>query len=212
MAQALARKLVACLPARAPGLFNPWAEACRHDSVWNGPEARLGRLEAHLDRDAEWILCGEAPGYLGCRYSGIAFTSERLLLSGAVPNVPTASSRLTTAARPLSEPSATIVWETLYRLGIAERVVLWNALQLHPHEPGNVHSNRTPTTDELALGADCLAALLNAFPKAKLIAVGNKAALALTALGIQPIAQIRHPANGGKREFVEGLGRAVRDP
>ena len=83
-------------------------------------------------------------------------------------------------------------------------MVVWSALQLHPHKPSKVPSNRTPTTEELALGRDCPGALLHAFPKAKLIAVGNKAAPALAALGIQPIAQIRHPANGGNHDFLGG--------
>lgn len=205
MSRGIAQRLVDTLPTTSPGLFNPWASRCLVDSDSNGPEARLARLEAHLDCDAKWILCGEAPGYLGCRYSGIAFTSERLLLSGAIPRVPREPGRLTTEQRTLSEPSATIVWQALYALGIAEHVVLWNAVQLHPHRAEKVHSNRTPTQAELELGKAALELLVQAFPSARLVAVGNKAADALAHIGVAPAGKVRHPANGGKPEFVAGL-------
>lgn len=74
----LAQRLVESIPTGLPGLFNPWWERCPKDSANNGPGHRLARLEAHLDCEARWILVGEAPGYQGCRYSGIAFTSERI--------------------------------------------------------------------------------------------------------------------------------------
>jgi hypothetical protein len=130
--------------------FNPWADHCGDDLPGNGPQEKLRRLAEHLDCAPRFILCGEAPGYQECRHSGVAFTSERLLLEGAAPRVavPTAS-RLTARRLPYSEPSATIVWKTLRRLGLAEQVVLWNALQLHPRQPDDHLTNRTPTDAEL---------------------------------------------------------------
>ena len=53
--------------------------------------------------------------------------------------------RLSTRARPWSEPSATTVWGTLRELGVAEVTLLWNAFPWHPHKPGNLQSNRTPS-------------------------------------------------------------------
>lgn len=200
-----ARKLVSTLPTGKPGLFNPWAEHCPHDAEGNGPKAKLARLAAHLDCEPEFILAGEAPGYQGCRYSGIAFTSERLLGEGVIPRIPALTQRLSTRRLPFSEPSATIVWKTLYRLGIAERTILWNAMQLHPHRPDNLWSNRTPSPEEIALGEPAMRMLIEAFPKAKIVAVGKKAEGLLTEMGVEVTGAVRHPANGGATGFSLGL-------
>ena len=201
----LATSLVETLPSGLPGLFNPWKDCCPHDAVGNGPVEKLARLALHVNCDPEFILTGEAPGYQGCRYSGIAFTSERLLSEGAIPRIPALSGRLSTRRLPFSEPSATIVWKTLYRLGIAERTILWNALQLHPYRPDNLWSNRTPYPSEISLGEPALRILIEAFPSAKIIAVGKKSEGLLREMGIPNAGSVRHPANGGATQFAAGL-------
>lgn len=201
----LARKLIAVLPAGMPGLFNPWHDHCPYDADGNGPAEKLERLALHLDCEPEFILTGEAPGYQGCRYSGIAFTSERLLGEGAIPRIPALPGRLSTRRLPFSEPSATIVWKTLYRLAIAERTILWNAMQLHPHRQDNLWSNRTPTPEEIRLGEPAMRLLIEAFPRAKIVAVGKKAEGLLGEMQIKIAGAVRHPANGGATEFTSGL-------
>lgn len=201
----LAEQLVGTLPSGIDGLFNPWQDTCLDDAPCNGPDTKLDRLATHLDCDPQFILCGEAAGYQGCRYSGIAFTSERLLMEGSIPRVAPPSDRLTVRKLPWSEPSATIVWKTLYRLGLAERTILWNALQMHPYKPGNHHSNRTPTPAEIAMGASAMRILAAAFPRAKIIAVGRKSEGLLHAMGIRTAGAVRHPANGGATTFAQGM-------
>ena len=111
----LAQKLIATLPRGVPGLFNPWTDHCARDlAPGSAPIERLRRLGAHLDCAARLILVGEAPGYQGCRYSGIAFTSERLLCEGAIPRLAPEPARLTDRSRPFSEPSATIAGGVLH--------------------------------------------------------------------------------------------------
>lgn len=201
----LAGKLVETLPSGREGLFNPWRDACPHDALGNGPKEKLHRLALHLDCEPEFILAGEAPGYQGCRYSGIAFTSERLLGEGTIPRIPALTERLSTRRLPFSEPSATIVWKTLYSLGIAERTILWNAMQLHPYRPENLWSNRTPTPDEIKLGEPALRILIAAFPAARIVAVGKKSEGLLRDMGIPVAGSVRHPANGGATQFAAGL-------
>jgi len=203
--RSLAESLIDTLPYGRSGLFNPWRDRCPHDAAGNGPAEKLDRLALHLDCDPELILAGEAPGYQGCRYSGVAFTSERLLGEGAIPRIPALSGRLSTRRLPFSEPSATIVWKTLYRLGLAERTILWNAMQLHPYRTDNLWSNRTPTPDEISLGEPALRILVEAFPAAKIIAVGKKSEGLLLQMGIPIAGSVRHPANGGATEFAAGL-------
>lgn len=200
-----ARSLVGPLPSGLTGLFNPWRDCCPHDTASNGPAEKLERLALHLDCNPEFILAGEAPGYQGCRYSGIAFTSERLLGEGTIPRIPALAERLSDRRLPFSEPSATIVWKTLYRLGIEERTLLWNAMQLHPHRPDNIWSNRTPTPEEIRLGEPALRMLIEAFPAARIVAVGKKSEGLLREMGIPIAGSVRHPANGGATEFSAGL-------
>lgn len=209
MKSVLAQQLVETLPLGLSNLFNPWKDSCRYDAPGNGPAQKLERLAQHLNCRPKFILIGEAPGYQGCRYSGIPFTSERLLLEGAIPRIGRLTDRLSTRIRLFSEPSATIVWKTLNELGISEHTILWNALQLHPFKPNQPWTNRTPTDFELALGEPALRLLVGAFPKAKLVAVGKKAGLLLDTMHIAPVATVRHPANGGAIKFADGLKALV---
>ena len=206
----LAESLVSTLPPGQAGLFNPWRDHCQYDTPTNGPVARLERLARHLDCEPQFILIGEAIGYQGGRYSGIAFTSERLLGEGSIPRIAKLQ-RLSTRKLPFSEPSATIVWGALHNLGIESKVILWNALQMHPFKNGNIWSNRTPTPGEIALGAPALRLLIERFPAARIVAVGKKSEFLLHEMGILPAATVRHPANGGAKAFFAGMQDLVRE-
>src|SRR5437867_10626905 len=92
-------------------------------------QLRRDRLRAHLERDAELLLVGEAAGYRGARVSGVPFTSERQL-TGAGP----------------AEATATIVHRVLRELGLEHDVLLWNVVPTHP---GTEASNRAPTAAEI---------------------------------------------------------------
>lgn len=205
----LAKLLIDTLPSGLPTLFNPWRDHCTDDEPCNSPDAKLARLAVHLDCDPAFILCGEAAGYQGCRHSGIAFTSERLILDGQIPRIPRMSHRLTSRPRPNSEPSATIVWRELHSLGIEKRTILWNALQMHPHKPGKERSNRTPTIAEIEKGKPALEILVKEFPSAKVVAVGRKAEKSLKSMGVTA-KYVRHPANGGATAFRRQLKRLVK--
>jgi uracil-DNA glycosylase len=193
----------------AEHVFNPWTDHNAEDDLAsNGPEARLRRLKAHLSIQPENLLIGEASGYQGCRVSGIPFTSERLIAAGAIPRV-AGDARLSSRHIPWSEPSATTVWSTLHELDIAESTVLWNAFPWHPHRPGEPHSNRTPTPVERAHGLPVLQALLAAFPRARVFAVGRQAECALLEIGRESCA-LRHPSMGGANRFRQALKLALK--
>ncbi len=189
-----------------PGVFNPWREECdteRPDR--GGHRARQERLRRHFEApNPRLIIIGEAPGYQGCRFSGIPFTSERLLFEGAIPrNEDMQGVRITTRQRPWSEPSATIVWRALYEHSVAASTILFNAFPWHPE--GNAPlSNRTPTDLEKKLGLDYLDMLLKVYPGVDVAALGNIADELLRKLGT-PHIKLRHPANGGARKFAAGL-------
>jgi uracil-DNA glycosylase len=193
-------------------IFNPWRDRDeRNDGTLNGPADRLNRLRSHLSTSVARILVGEAAGYQGCHVSGIPFTSERVIMAGEVPRVCCSGRRLSVRVRPWSEPSATIVWNTLHALGIAHSTILWNAYPWHPFKPGTPHSNRTPSRSERACGLPVLEALLRAFPAAQLFAVGRHAQQALHELGLTAIA-LRHPSMGGAALFRRGLAAILQIP
>ena len=193
-------------------VFNPWTDVDPMDVSISAPAHRLERLRAHFAVRPAVVLCGEAPGFQGCHFSGVPFTSEALLCEGAIPRCET-SPRLTTRARPWSEPSARIVWKVLYEFGIAERTVLWNTFAFHPHKPGEPYTNRTPRSDEIEAGVEILRAVLGYFEArgAALVAVGRVAERTLQRLGIAVRAQVQHPAYGGAPRFRAGLGELARE-
>jgi uracil-DNA glycosylase len=192
-----------------PNVFNPWTQRDeRNDGALNGPAARRERLRAHLSVQPDHILIGEAAGYQGCHVSGIAFTSERLIMTGVVPRIAAPAGRLSTRHIPWSEPSATTVWKTLRALNIEQSTILWNAFPWHPHRPGNLQSNRTPTRPERQLGLVVLDSLLSAVSKATVFAVGRHAESILHEVGRAAI-PLRHPSMGGAVLFRRGLQRAL---
>jgi uracil-DNA glycosylase len=137
------------------------------------------RLAAHLERDAEIVIVGEAAGYRGARISGIAFTSERQI-SGRGP----------------AEATATIVHRILAELGLEEAVLLWNVVPTHP---GTETSNRCPSRGEVEAARPFLAEVVRG---RETIAVGRLAAQVLD----RPY--LRHPSHGGAGLFAEGMRRA----
>ena len=79
------------------------------------------------------------------------------------------------------------------------RVILWNTVPTHPHQPGNPLSNRRPTRAEVEAGLLLTRRLLQALGQDRLVvAVGTVAAVALGDLARHVV---RHPANAGATRF-----------
>ncbi|NLW80439.1 MAG: uracil-DNA glycosylase [Desulfovibrionales bacterium] len=209
--------------APAGAVFNPWRHRDPlHDAGPDGPAIRRDQLRAYLGerQKATLILLAEALGYQGGHFSGIAMTSERLLLGhlrhkGLGPEMvfadtPRRTSREDVRPDGFTEPTATIVWGAMHELGIDPRsVILWNAFPWHPYKPNKgLLSNRTPSEDEVLLGRPALLALKSLFPQAEVLAVGQKSAALLAAMGIAAPA-LRHPANGGAGQFRSQLKKIL---
>jgi uracil-DNA glycosylase len=178
--------------ARIGRTFNQFREL-GPDDVADAPALRRANLRHYLleRREASIVAVGEAAGYQGMRWSGIAFTSERDLLRWGDPF------RTTCKTRVWSEPSGTIVHGLLERLGAERRVILWNLVPTHPHQPGKVLSNRRPTAAEIAAGRALAERFLDLVRPRVLIAVGR---IAFASLGGRP-RYVRHPANAGATRF-----------
>jgi hypothetical protein len=202
--------------------FNPWFDRDqKHDLNSKAPEIRHSQLKTYLKerlQSARYLFIAEALGYQGGHFTGIAMTSERILLGHHKPvhgipaegvfrgQPPKRTSKPELNAKGMTEPTATIMWKALYNLGMDPyQTVLWNALSWHPYDPQNgMLSNRTPTDSELKQGYPSLEAFLELYPGRKIIAVGRKCEQVLDDFGVN-YTPVRHPANGGAPKFRKQL-------
>lgn len=165
-------------------------------------------LRAMAARRPKTLLVMEAPGYRGCRLTGVPVTSRKVLLEG-VPALNMFGREVGYCdvndagfERVYGEQSATIVWSALADLGALP--MIWNTFPFHPHQAGKGDSNRRPRIAEIAMGADFLGRLLAIWEFKQVLAVGNVAHETLQNLRLE-CEKLRHPAHGGKRDFVAGL-------
>jgi uracil-DNA glycosylase len=170
-------------------------------------------LEQILEQKARILLLSEAPGYLGARLTGVPFTSEDILLCG-IPELGMLGRergyRKTDEFEQNSkEQSGTIVWQTLVSLDFLP--LLFGSFPFHPHKLDNPRSNRKPTRAESALGRPFFLELMRIMEIERVVAVGNVAHASLAAAGIDTV-KIRHPAQGGKNDFVAGMRRLCGRP
>jgi uracil-DNA glycosylase len=177
--------------------FNQFRDAGA-DDVTDAPAIRLANLRHYLQGrpEADVLAVGEAAGYQGMRWSGIAFTSEFDLLRWGDPY-----RRSSRRARPWKEPSGTIVHGVLKELDAELRVILWNTVPTHPHASGRPLSNRRPNREEITQGLLYARRLIDILQPRLLVGVGR---IATDALGARAI-YVRHPAQSGATAFRAGM-------
>ena len=208
-------------PSRA--VFNPWWEVDEQNDIGrNAPAIRRHQLRVYLQKrvgKANVAIIGEAVGYRGGHFSGIPMTSERLLL-GRSNKVRMKSDelfstvKLRRTSKPekcpdgFSEPTATIVWGTLLRLGVKpDQFVLWNAFPWHSFDSRRgMLSNRMPNKSERATGLTVLKNFLELFSCDQVVAVGKIAGAQLEELNMNAHC-VRHPASGGARLFRQQIAK-----
>ena len=150
---------------------------------------RRNRLKNYLSsiKNPMYIFVGEAPGYKGCARTGVPFTSDDGEMSARVMN----------EAFKKELPSIT--------------PLMWNAFPFHPHEKGDLNTNRKPTTKELIIGQEFLRDLLIIFPSVKYFFAVGRTSEKLLKETVDPrqVEYIRHPAHGGKKECQLGIKTAI---
>src|SRR5882672_2221208 len=185
-------------------VFNPWWQVDKQNDIdCKASAIRRKHLRAYLRKrlgKVQLVVIGEALGYRGGHFSGIPMTSERMLLgkkenagikpehvfsspAGAGPRR-TSKSRICPSG--FSEPTATIVWGTLLRLGLKpDQFVLWNAFPWHSFDSRRgMLSNRMPDKSERAAGLPALKAFLELFSCDQVVALGKIAAAQLEELNV----------------------------
>jgi len=190
-------------------VFNPYAKGAADPLLGAANRIRRQNLRCYLQAMAAsrpWLLLvGEAPGYRGCRLTGVPFTSEAIILDqGIWPFGDQAGFRKTPEGdKVIGEATATLIWTVLQSW--RPPPLLWNAFPFHPYRPGRPASNRKPNAGELRLGAAFLVELLDMFRPEVVAAVGRIAAHAQNQAGLAEYVQLRHPSHGGKATFMAGL-------
>lgn len=187
-----------------PNVYNQYDYSSKENEIRR--DNLLIYLKKMYKLKPEIILVGEAPGYRGCRVTGVPFTSEYLLMNNmdglslfgkeAGFRLPYEKDKL------IKEATATIIWETMIKYNIL--ALSWNSFPFHPHKAGKPESNRTPLKNELLIGEKPLIEIIDIFKIKHIVAVGRKAEESLNKLNISSYC-VRHPAQGGKNEFVEGI-------
>jgi len=143
------------------------------DNLYRGNSrfARLRRknLGLYLDRMRELspqiMLVGEAPGYKGCKLTGVPFTCESLLFQNREHSLLGKGhgyQRISGQGSLERETSAIVVWEELNKYPIIP--LIWNIFPFHPHVQGEKRSNRTPRVAEIRLGQKFIKQLMKCFP------------------------------------------------
>ena len=202
-------------------IFNPWYDVDPENDIGeDSPQIRRRQLTHYLTErveSAKYLLIGEAIGYQGGHFSGMAMTSERILLGykekdGVSPEhvfrkiSPKRTSKPKIKEKGFSENTATIVWKIFAEENLdTYQFVIWNAFSWHPYdEKKGLLSNRTPTQDELESAIPNVKMFLDIFDTAEPLAVGEHAHSILSDIGIQ-CDKLRHPAHGGANDFRDGL-------
>lgn len=175
-------------------------------------EKRCANLKRYLNdmlkRRPQHLMVMEAPGYRGCRLTGIPVTSRKIMLEGLnnlsffgedKGYLPVDDAGFETV---YGEQSATIVWTTLDEMRIAP--LIWNTFPFHPRKGKQARTNRKPRVAETTLGLRYLDSIIDLFQPELIIAVGNVAYDTMDKAGITSH-KVRHPAQGGKNDFVAGL-------
>lgn len=186
------------------GCFNPYVDRYVPFDLPDAPAIRRANL-THILRSAAasgvddlWI--GLELGHNGGRRTGLAMTDDAHLKEHGRRFDVADSVRCATRAGPTKEMTAGIVWGALER--IERRVFLWNVVPVHPHRAAEPLSNRRHTSEERSACLPQLQNLIELLRPQRLVAVGGHASTALKRCGY-PYVAVRHPAFGGKRQFLE---------
>lgn len=153
----------------------------------------------------KFMLIGEAPGHLGCKLSGIPFTSTHLM-QNSKHSFFSQNRQKFYISKEQREGSAATVWKAFEKSSSIP--LLWNAFPFHPHLLMQANSNRTPTSRELEQGAFFMNELIAIFAPSKILAVGRKSEKMLKRHNISND-YVRHPARGGASQFSEQMDKLL---
>lgn len=185
----------------------PQSEICR-ENLYN-------YLQRTKNNNSKVMLIGEAPGYHGCRLSGIAFTSEDKFTEDIIPGImgKDLGYKIFSKGEPEREFSASTVWPKLKEWYNARCSVplLWNICPFHPHKENDNESNRTPRKKEIERGIKYFLELVDIFEIQHIGCIGRKSYNTIKAMGLNTsLEYLRHPSCGGKTEFETMIDKYMK--
>lgn len=156
-----------------------------------------------IEHSSSVMLVGESPGYDGCRWTGIPFTSGFVVRNSNHMMFKTIGEGIY-LEKIVKEKTGTIMWEYF---GKDKPIpILWNSFPFHPHDKGKSESNRKPTSMEVQEGVEYLKMVYNIFKPKTICSLGRVGEGTLKKnFPIRDVKYIRHPSRGGKYEFIEGM-------
>lgn len=148
------------------------------------------------------LLVGEAPGYKGCKLTGIPFTSEYQVVHDEFF---ADGFEVLNGESIDKEKSATVVWSVLSQ--VKNKPLMWNIYPFHPLAING--RNGKPRSRDIKLGRDILDQLLQMFNIKEIYCLGCKAS---NAMCYHPLFRgyIRHPSHGGKNECIVRLREILK--
>lgn len=153
------------------------------------------------------LLVAEAPGYKGCRITGIPLTSGKVFKEISHPLLIALKDKIQLPCIE-SENTATIVWKYLSTKKTTP--LFWNSFPFHPHHKGNVLSNRIPNDSEVKFGSEILSELYRIYQPEFIAGIGRRGLAVLQQIfPEQSFDYIRHPSYGGKRRFIEDMDNII---
>ena len=162
-------------------------------------------LNLIANNNSKILILGEAPGYKGCKNTGIAFACEHTLKSyDFLKNLDFETINEINFEK---ENTATIVWSELSRVN--KYPLLWNIFPFHPHKKDNEYSNRTPSVAELKMGLETTKELIKILEIDYVICVGRKAETKIKKMQIK-YDYVRHPSYGGEQEFIKQINNLLK--
>ena len=180
---------------------NPYAEKYAVDNLRYYFEYMLNQSGKRI------LLVGEAPGHKGCRITGIPFTSGRAFHEIPHPMLIALKDKIQLPSIE-AESTATIVWSFLSEKDTTP--LFWNSFPFHPHPAGINNKNRPPSDAEVIFGSEILGELHQIYNPDFVAGIGHKGISALKRIfPDQEFQYIRHPSNGGKPQFVEGMNNVI---
>ena len=166
-------------------VFNPYL----NEAVANNLKMYFEYLYSTKQKDV--LLIGEAPGYAGCRITGIPFTSGELFKNSELEIFKELKQDII-LEKIEGEKTATMVWN--YLENKKKLPIFWNSFPFHPFNKNNETSNRAPSNEEIEEGKFYIQELVEIFKPKTIASIGRKGEKVLK--NIYPnnkIQYIRHP-------------------
>ncbi len=195
-------------------LFNHYRDQDYRLDVPGAPAIRRANLRQYLAsfrRRPTVLLLSLAPGRLGCRFSGIPFTSESQLLNG-VPIAGRQSSR-DHSLLDLGQPTpyhtrpASIFWEALGE--DYGRVLLWNCLPLIPYPIEDAVARQRLTAEHYAPFSDVTRRVVDMVNPRIVVALGRDAEKLLQTWDVETTFVPSPSARDGGRGYRDGIAAVL---